>query len=264
MTTQVSHGLIDPQWTLEDLDPATWRAIGPFIEPARYVMAGTRGEHGLFVLHDGGKVINVADSNGELHRTLVDRVDDPHQLASDLRTRGPWDRVHVIDRSHLARVAREAQSKPRRELTLDAYYRLVTDLIWSEGNGYVCDPPREPHWNHWRYETIQNYVAALPSPSTLAIGVFDGQGLKIGLVVKTDTGMVRQITTFEGIPLLGRAPEMSPDFADRLWEALQAIAPPAAVLLCQQGIFDAWIEGVHKEHVIESACLSGEAIFRSR
>jgi len=56
------EGLIDPHWTLEDLDPHTWRTIGPFIDPGRYVMAGSRDEHGLFILHDQGRVLRVFDS----------------------------------------------------------------------------------------------------------------------------------------------------------------------------------------------------------
>ena len=263
MTDQHITGLIDPEWTLEDLDPATWRAIGSFIDPARYIMAGSRGEHGLFVLHDRGTVLNVADSNGVLHPSLVEHVDDPRHLAATLRSRGSWDRVHVIDRSHLANVAREAQSKPRRELTLDAYYRHVAGLIWNSGEGYACDPPREDHWNHWRYEMVQGFIADLPSPSALALGVFDERGLTIGVIVRTDAGMVRQITTFDGVALHGATPALSPDFADRLWIALKVVAPPATLLLCRQGVFDRWIEGEDKQQVIDSAIEGGEAIYRS-
>ena len=29
--------MIDPQWSLVDLDPQTWRALGPLFDPGQYI-----------------------------------------------------------------------------------------------------------------------------------------------------------------------------------------------------------------------------------
>ena len=134
--------MIDPQWSLVDLDPRTWRAIGPLFDPGQYIRAAQPGEHGLFVLHAGGRVLRIVDTALGVRRDLAALpADDPRALAESLYARGEWQRVHVIDQGHLAGVARQAQATPRRDLTLDQYYHLVYELVWGAPNGYMSVPP---------------------------------------------------------------------------------------------------------------------------
>jgi hypothetical protein len=265
MSAMELQGLIDPDWTLEDLDPRTWRAIGPFISPARYMMAGEAGEHALFVLHDAGRVLRVVDSVVGARTDLgVSEVSEPRALAEQLHERGEWARVHVIDRRHLNKVAAEAQASPQRELSLDAYYRRVYGLVWGDPAGYACVPPRPGHWNHWTYAGVADFIAGLPSPSSLALGVIEDGEIAIGLIVRTSEGKVRQVTTFEALPVERPAVAVSGEFAGWLWSALDAIAPPAALLLCTMPVFDAWITQPGKRTVIEAAQADGNAILRER
>ena len=259
------QGLIDPDWTLEDLDPHTWRAIGPYIHPARYVMAGEPGEHALFVLHDAGRVLRVVDSVAGARTDLdVASVGDPRALAAELQASGGWDRVHVIDRRHLNTVAAEAQATPQRELTLDAYYRRVYGLVWGDSAGYACMPPRPGHWNHWTYAGVADFISGLPSPTSLALGVIEDGEVAIGLIVRVSEGRIRQVTTFEALPAQRPPVAVSGEFAGWLWSALEAIAPPSALLLCTRPVFDAWISQPGKRAAIETAAAAGEAIVRER
>jgi hypothetical protein len=57
---------------------------------------------------------------------------------------------------------------------------------------------------------------------------------------------------------------VSGEFAGWLWSALDAIAPPAALLLCTMPVFDAWISQPGKHTVIEAAQAEGNAIMRER
>ena len=129
--------MIDPNWSLIDLDPRTWRNIGRFFDPGQYIRAAQPGERGLFVLHDAGQIMRVVDTSYGVRRDLaLGFVAEPRALAQQLYERGDWERVHVIDRRHLASVAREAQTTSRRDLTLDAYYRLVYHLLWDGSAGH--------------------------------------------------------------------------------------------------------------------------------
>lgn len=183
--------MIDPHWSVVDLDPVTWRNLGRFIEPAQYVRAAQPGEHGLFVLHDAGRVLRVVNTRMGIRRDLVPaRIGDPQALARELHAHGEWQRVHVIDRQHLARVAQRAQATPRRELTLDQYYRLVYQLVWDGSAGYVSIPPHPGHWNGWTYADVTSFIALLPDPATIALGVLDGEALAIGLILDVRGGLI--------------------------------------------------------------------------
>jgi hypothetical protein len=101
--------VIDPNWVLQDLDPRTWRAIGRFFMPGQYIAAAQPDERGLFILHDGGRRPRMVDTLSGLRGDLgIVSIDDPRGLAQALHARGEWDRVHVIDKRHLAHVGRTA------------------------------------------------------------------------------------------------------------------------------------------------------------
>lgn len=88
--------MIDPHWTVTDLDPRTWRAIGRFFDPGQYIRTAQPGEHGLFVLHDNGTLLKVFDTQLGVRRDLsLRRVDDPQELGQQLFARGEWDRSNT-------------------------------------------------------------------------------------------------------------------------------------------------------------------------
>ncbi len=252
--------MIDPDWVVEDLDPRTWRAIGRFFRPGQYVAAAQPGEHGLFILHDGGRRLRVVDTAVGVRLDLAPaHVDSPALLAAELHARGEWDRVHVIDRRHLAHVAGTAQAEARRDLTLDAYYHLVYQLLWDGSNGYVAVPPHPGSWHGWTYGAMLELLLGLPSPCSLALCVVG----EIELVLGVSGGRIVRVTTFEGLPALRIAPTVSEDFADALRDALErAIAPPAAVLVCTAAAFEAWLTAEDKPAALQQATLRGDALLR--
>lgn len=256
--------MIDPFWQLVDLDPKTWRNIGRFINPGQYIRAGDPNEHALYILHDEGRFLNAVDTKTGPRRDLaIERVVDPTGVAERLRSRGEWDRVHVIDRRHLAAVSTNAQATPHRELTLDAYYRMVYGMFWDRDEGYVASPPHPGHWKGWTYAGIKAWVDALPQPASIALGVLDGSELTIGLIAEISDGLIRRVTTFEALPVDARAASLSAASLDQLWNALRAgFFPPAAALLCSAEIFDAWIEEPNKAATIQNAVGAGRAFLR--
>ena len=225
--------------------------------------AAQPGEHGLFVVHDQGRVLKIFDTDRRARSGVkIDRVGDARALAKELYARGQWDRVHIIDQQHLARVGYLAGASANRSLHLDGYYQLVYDLIWDGGDGYVAEPPKPAHWNHWTMSQLEQFVSRLPKSATIALGVFEGERLNIGLVLEFKQGNIVRATTFEAPALQPIDPQFSPDFLDQLWAQLDHIAPPAAVLLCTQAAFDEWITAPEKIAFILSAVQNGSALLR--
>lgn len=261
--------MIDPHWSLVDLDPVTWRAIGHFFHPGQYTRATQPGEHGLFVLHDGSRVLRVVDTAAGVRRDLgLDGVGDPHALAARLYAQGEWQRVHVINKRHLAAVAQAAQEHPRRDLTLDQYYHLVYHLIWDAPDGYVSVPARSGNWQGWTYDHVRRFVATLPDPATVALAVFDGSLLRIGLVLDLRGGLIRTVTTFETFGFPAPTFDLSAAALAHLWDLLdarsreQGTPPPAAALLCSQAAFDAWLTGGGQPAVLADLAARGEVFWR--
>jgi hypothetical protein len=255
--------MIDPHWSVVDLDPVTWRNIGRFINVPQYVRAAQPGEHGLFIVHDHGRVLKIFDTDrGARSGVKIDRVVEACALAKELYAHGQWDRVHIIDQQHLAHVGNLAGTAVNRSLHLDGYYRLVYDLIWDGSDGYVAEPPKPGHWNHWTMSQIERFVSALPKSASVALGVFEDERLNIGLVLEFKQGSIVRVTTFEAPALQPLAPRFSSEFLDQLWQGLANLAPPAAALLCTQAIFDEWITTPGKGTFLVNAGRQGGALLK--
>ena len=259
--------MINPHWQLVDLDPVTWRNIGRFISPGRYIRAGTSDEHALYALHDNGRVLNVIDTlTGRRTDLDLAPLTDPEEAAAHLFATGEWNRVHIVDRQHLAAVAHEAQADPRHDLTLDAYYRFVNHLIWSNSDSrYVVHPPRASSWHGWTYDLVKRWLADLPDPASVALSVVGEEGLSIGLIVQISGGLIDLVTTFEALPIPRADAEVSSAYGDRLWAGIEdRFAPAAALLLCTDAVFDAWIHQADKAATITQAIAANTAHLRVR
>ncbi len=258
--------MIDPHWILEDLDPYTWRAIGKFFPPGQYIQAGTPDERGLFVVHDKGKVLSVIDSRTKETVPFAQAVvDAPTELAQSLLAGGGWDRVHVIDRSHLQSVAHRAQQIENRSLHLDEYYRMVYEMVWDGSEGYVALPPHPGHWNHWTYAGIRAFADQFEELCSIGLGVVRDNEVVIGLISEIGNGTIRRVTTFESLDIDRFDGAVNQEFFVRIWNGMSSrFASPAAVLLCTDLVFDEWIGGGDKRAVIERAISSGQAICKAQ
>ena len=267
--------MIDPQWSLVDLDPHTWRALGPLFDPGLYIRAAQPDERGLFVLHTGGRVLRVVDTAHGVRRDLgLTRADSPRALAEELFASGEWQRVHVIDQQHLAAVAREAMATPRRELSSDDYYHLVYRLVWGAPDGYVSVPPHPGHWHGWTYGEITAFVARLPDPASLALAVLadppNAGRLAIGLIVDLAGGRIHTVTTFETFGPALPPLDLSAESFDRLWGLLDersrttGAPPPAGALLCTGQAFQIWLRGPATARPMTRLAAQGGAFWQLR
>lgn len=248
--------MIDPNWQLVDLDPVTWRQIGRFFDPGQYLRAAQSGEHGLFVLHERGNVLRVVDSKTGVRRDIsFEKIGDPRACAQRLYEQGEWQRVHVIDKVHLALIAQSVQATPQRALTLDQYYHAVYQLLWGDPIGYVSVPAHPGHWHGWTYEYVKNIVSTLSfSPATLVLGVFTDDKLLIGLILLCEDGQIRKVTTFETLHPGSFATGVSEATLTTLrQEIAQNIVAPVGMLLCTQEVFEQWIQQEEKMQALHVA-----------
>ncbi len=257
--------MIDPNWSVVDLDPRTWRNLGKYLDLAQYIRASEPGAHELFVLHEAGRLLKVVDSQRGVRPDFgIPDCKNPRELAQRLFATGEWKRVHIINKSHLAEVARQAQAAPR-ELAFDAYYHRLYHLLWNGSDGYVCEPPPPGHWNGWAYTDVKQFVDRLPAAATLALGVFDAETVEIGLILEFQSGMIRRLTTFEGLDLPTSTMLYSAKFLDQLWTRLEEkFAPPAGVLLCTLSAFNTWLTTSDKTGYLQRASQEGTAIWKLR
>lgn len=257
--------MIDPNWNVIDIDPTTWRNLGPFIGAAQYVRVppSDSDEPELYVLHDNGRVLKIHDTHAGQRRDLsLTHIDDPHETARALYAAENWSRVHVINKQHLASVARAAQQIENRPLTLDAYYHLVAAEVWREPNGYVCQPPRPPTWNGWTYAEAQAFIHSLPDPATVALGVLENDSIYIGLVLEIRGGLIRTVTTFEAFTL-PQPLSLAGTSLDMLAHAINAkFAPLAAALLCDRAAFEGWVTAADKSAFLRAAARQHKAFWR--
>jgi len=248
--------MIDPFWQLVDLDPETWRQIGHFFDPGQYLRAAQPGEHGLFILHQAATVLRCVDSQTGVRSDLsFPCIEDPQACAQQLYARGEWQRVHVIEKAHLARVARLAQHLPLQEHTLDQYYHRLYHLLWDESGGYVSVPAHPGHWHGWTYEGIRAYIQQLPfSPATLALGVYEDGCWMIGLILVCAQGQIRTVTTFEALDAQSLAGGLTEATLTSLsCQLADVLAPAAGLLLCTSEVFAAWIEGPDRLQILQAA-----------
>ncbi len=204
----------------------------------------------------------VVDSNTGVRRDLFfERIDDPQQCAQRLYELGEWERVHVIDKEHLAQVAQSAQENPQRELTLDEYYHRVYELLWGNPVGYVSVPAHPGHWHGWTYEYLRDVIQKLScSPASLALGVFVSDRVLIGLILVCEGGKICKVTTFEVLPERSFALGLSAATLTEVCEVLaKTIAEPVGVLFCAQEVFEDWIGQEEKMQVLLGAREKGLA-----
>lgn len=254
--------MIDPHWNVVDLDPTTWRNLGPYLEVAQYIRTPSTGEAELYVLHDDGRVLKVYDTQaGKRSDVQLARVENPEETARTLFATENWGRVHVINKRHLADVARQAQQIENRPLTLDEYYRLVFDRLWNNHNGYVSQPPHPGNWNGWTYTDALAFVHSLPDPASVALGVLDKGELFIGLILEVKEKLIRTVTTFEALDLAEPLNLNEAALAALERSINEKFAPLAAALLCDRATFEGWIAAEDKSAYLKAAAQARKAFW---
>ena len=241
----------------------TWRNLGRFIDVPQYVRAAQPGEHGLFVVHDQGRVLKIFDTDRRARSGVkIDRVGTPARWRKNCTRAASgiacMSSINTIWRASAIWLARRPIARCISTVTI----QLVYDLIWDGGAGYVAEPPKPAHWNYWTMSQPEQFVSRLPKSATLALGVFEGEQLNIGLVLEVKQGNIVRVTTFEAPALQPIDPQLSADFLDQLWAQLDHIAPPAAVLLCEQAVFEEWIAAEDKLAPLVQAVQNGTACLR--
>jgi len=256
--------MIYEHWDVVDLDPVTWRNLGPYFDPRNFTTRGDPSERTLSILHDGGCVLKVWDSEEGARDDLhLDVIPDPLATAKELyESNRSWDRVQIFDKKSVLSFAHQAQELVHPEWDLDEYIAWVWELADADPEG-LCDyPPRPRDWNGWRYSEVKHFVEeVIPDPSTLVLGVIEDGTLWAGLVLGVRDRQIKRVTTFEALLPLGLGPVTRLEDMD---EVLALVArkfdPPAAALFCTRQVFEEWMRGEDKAGTLQRAIARGEAV----
>lgn len=137
-------------------------------------------------------------------------------------------------------------------------------------------------WHGWQKRQIETFLASLPSPSSLIVGVWDTypatqeqaaqDKLTLGLVCKVEQGVICSIGTFDALLAAGLKPvaELAIDMEDAL-EIMHYVrrqfAPVAWALFIERSAWDEWLfaseieaEPVHKGRLLTSLVQNGRCV----
>lgn len=74
--------------------------------------------------------------------------------------------------------------------------------------------------------------------ATIALGVFDGKRIQLGLILKVEDDTVRAVTTLDSLHLVAPLTVSAESF-ERLWRGFtRNLEPPFAALLCGRATFE--------------------------
>ena len=120
-------------------------------------------------------------------------------------------------------------------------------------------------WNGWSKQQIRNFLQALPSRSSIVVGVWDTlcekegdtkrEELVIGLVCEVINGEVHSIRTFDALNVDGLKPSdgLEPGIDDAreiILHTERAVAPVAWALFMEKSTWDEWLFASADENAV--------------
>lgn len=99
---------------------------------------------------------------------------------------------------------------------------------------------------HLVYQLFRESARSTRDSATVALGVFDGKRVVVGLILQVEDDMLRTVTPLDSLQL--DAPlTVSAESFERLWDALiHTLKPPAAALLCDRATFEGLVQAENK------------------
>jgi len=256
--------MIYEDWDVVDLDPVTWRNLGPYFDPRNFTTRGDPSERTLSILHDGGHVLKAWDSEeGARDDIHLGVIADPLATAKELyESNQGWDGVQIFEKKSVLSFAHKAQESVHPQWDLDEYIAWVWELADADPEGLCYYPPRSKRWNGWRYSEVKHFVEELiPDNSTLVLGVIEDGALWAGLILGVRDRKIKLVTTFDALIPLGLGPVTRLEDIDEAgWVAARKFDPPAAALFCARQVFEEWMRAEDKAGTLKRAIAGGEAV----
>lgn len=256
--------MIYEHWDVVDLDPVTWRNLGPYFDPRNFTTRGDPSERTLSILHDGGQVLKVWDSGkGTRHDLDLGIIADPLTKAKELyESNQGWDRVQIFDKRSVLSFSHQAQESVHPEWDLDEYIAWVWELADADPEGLCYYPPRPRDWNGWCYSKVKHFVEeVIPDHSTLVLGVIEDGALWAGLILGVRDRKIKLVTTFDALIPLGLSPVTGLEHTDEVVALVgRKFDPPAAALFCTRQVFEEWMRAEDKVGALKRALAEGEAV----
>jgi hypothetical protein len=246
--------MLSPEVEIVDVDPVSWHNLFQIFRPEKQ-------ERQLFILHDGGKVLRVWDSEKKLRSDIEGPITDAPALAEGLleEDRG-LARVFIYDTNAVRELFMRVRSPEYDDMDLDEYRQMIKGLIKTELSSGVCIRPPLGDWYDTCYEGFQELLSRLPSPSSLVVGIFDSGREFTSLILSVEGGKVKRISTFDVLVPDGHEPRSEPEDFAAFASLLEARFPPIAfAVFTDSSVASRVVSSTDPLALLRDACASGEA-----
>jgi len=151
----------------------------------------------ITIVHANGKILDVY-SPGIYRLPPLELVEDPIALAKDLYGKYNGVRfVQVLEKSSLLNFIGATQKVDWQSMDYDDYLYSVHQVALQDPVGLYRYPERQLGWKGIPYARIKEYVAALPDPSALVLGIFWNSMPWLVLIALKKEKKIRLITSQE-------------------------------------------------------------------
>jgi hypothetical protein len=183
---------------MADIDVDHWRNLQTLL------LDSAKTKRRIIVIHEEGRVLKLVHSGGADVVGAIERVDDPHAVASQLyeANQDNVEFVAVFERSAFDRYFAAFQDTWKPDEDLDAYVHRTYAMLDEYPDGLVTYPgrARETLGLQWRvgatYEQVKSSIERFVEPdSSVVFGVFDDAGLWATLVLHFDADRRADVVT---------------------------------------------------------------------
>jgi hypothetical protein len=173
-----------------DIDVEHWRNLQSLL------LDSARARRRIVLIHEDGRLLKFAHSDGVPLIREIDQVEDPHAVAKRVYHANTElaDLVVVFERTALDRYFAQVQDSWHADEDIDSYVHRMYTALEDYPDGIVTHPgpAREQLGLQWRINTnyddiltaVRTYV---PPRSTIVLGVFADKTLWTSLILGFDT-----------------------------------------------------------------------------
>jgi hypothetical protein len=246
-----------------DLDPALWKNLAYFWKMGNISESSSANPKMLSILHNQGHVLKMSVPKEQTIPTM-EHVDDPQELARKLYYQYPgMAGVQILDKHSIQIYSSKVQNIEWHSLDYDDFLIRAYQLADEDPVGLCFFPKRQLTWHGFEIRTVRDWLAQLPSPSAVVVGIFRDAAPWFSLVIRLVDKKIKLVTTLEHLSRfevdVSRLPSSVADLGSICELVSQHIAPVSAALVCNFSFAEQLAESTHKRESLARAIEEGQA-----
>jgi hypothetical protein len=171
--------------------------------------------------------------------------------------------VQVLDRHSVQIYSTKVQKMEWASLDYDDFFIRAYQLASEDPVGLCFFPQRSLTWRGFPVPAARDWLAQLPSPSAVVVGIIRDSAPWFSLIVRLADQKIKLISTMEYLTRYGvdvaRMPSAVADITVICDLVSQHIAPVSAALICNFPVMEQLLESTHKREALLRAVEAGQA-----